>query len=162
MLNHFRHLILSLLILCALSFNNYALANHTDTTSPASCPDIEVNGGQSLTYWFKDYYTQKPYQGGQIVPIGTRLLHFIRAEAYGHCEMLQKEAPPGNGCFTFINVERKVNFIFQDYSFQMAHLGAFMGPLVKAGRNVVLLILGIYWNLASHLVIYQEIGGFFR
>ncbi|MBK7352388.1 MAG: hypothetical protein IPJ05_01000 [Nitrosomonas sp.] len=145
-----------------MSFNNYALANHTDTTSPASCPDIEVNGGQSLTYWFKDYYTQKPYQGGQIVPIGTRLLHFIRAEAYGHCEMLQKEAPPGNGCFTFINVERKVNFIFSGLQFPNGSFGGFMGPLVKAGRNVVLLILGIYWNLASHLVIYQEIGGFFR
>lgn len=132
MLNHFRHLILSLLILCALSFNNYALANHTDTTSPASCPDIEVNGGQSLTYWFKDYYTQKPYQGGQIVPIGTRLLHFIRAEAYGHCEMLQKEAPPGNGCFTFINVERKVNFIFSGLQFPNGSFGGFYGSISKS------------------------------
>jgi len=60
MLNHFRHLILSLLILCALSFNNFALANHTDTTSPASCPDIEVNSGQSVRIGLKITIPRSP------------------------------------------------------------------------------------------------------
>jgi hypothetical protein len=65
-----------LLLICGKLF-----ANHGDI-SP-QCPDVEISGGESITFHFEDYYTGKPYQSGDIIPTGTRMNHYQHAELMG-------------------------------------------------------------------------------
>jgi hypothetical protein len=65
-------------------------ANHVDTDG---CPDIEVNGGESLTPEVIDYYTGEFYPDGSIVPPRTRVhLHAV-ATAYGSCQLIHYSYP---------------------------------------------------------------------
>jgi hypothetical protein len=57
-----------------------AFANHSDTDG---CPDIEINGGESLDVFISDYNTGEPLSDGAVVPPGTWIRFDSLATSYG-------------------------------------------------------------------------------
>jgi len=71
------------LVLCLGLIAPAAQANHDDDSS---CPDIEINGGESMEGWVHDKNSGVLLPSGSIVPAGTYVQVHVRATAFGSCQ----------------------------------------------------------------------------
>lgn len=85
MINRLFYIRFGLLGILLLLICGKGIANHGDLDP--RCPDVEISGGESITFWFEDYYTGKPYQSGDAIPTGIRMNHYQHAEAFGSCDI---------------------------------------------------------------------------
>jgi hypothetical protein len=71
-----------------------AFANHAESDG---CPDIHVNGGESLSPDVTIRDTGQPVYDGMVVPTSTFLRFHMIGTAYGQCEIYKPAV--GGGCY---------------------------------------------------------------